>query len=105
MLMIFILFQILHFNETTSTTQAVTFWADFFGNRAGGGWDPTRANEPAMFVNGILCPLTVQQTTRNEDLGSVLGQAVSHGCVRMANADVVKVFERVKVGTAVVVEP
>ena len=36
---------------------------------------------------------------------SVLGQAVSHGCVRMANADVVKVFERVKVGTTVVVEP
>jgi len=36
---------------------------------------------------------------------SVLGQAVSHGCVRMSNADVVEVYQRVKVGTPVVVEP
>lgn len=35
----------------------------------------------------------------------VLGQAVSHGCVRMANADVVEVFKKVKLGTTVVVEP
>jgi len=35
---------------------------------------------------------------------SVLGQAVSHGCVRMANPDVVEVFKRVKLGTMVVVE-
>jgi len=36
---------------------------------------------------------------------SVLGQAVSHGCVRMSNTDVVKLFDRVKLGTTVVVEP
>lgn len=36
---------------------------------------------------------------------SVLGQAVSHGCVRMANPDIVKLFPRVKIGTTVVVEP
>ncbi len=35
----------------------------------------------------------------------VLGQAVSHGCVRMANADVVKLYDRVKIGTTVIVEP
>ena len=35
---------------------------------------------------------------------SVLGQAVSHGCVRMANPDVVEVFKKVKLGTPVVVE-
>jgi hypothetical protein len=35
---------------------------------------------------------------------SVLGQAVSHGCVRMANNDVVEMFKRVKLGTTVVVE-
>jgi lipoprotein-anchoring transpeptidase ErfK/SrfK len=35
----------------------------------------------------------------------LLGQAVSHGCVRMRNADVVKVYERVQVGTPVLVEP
>jgi hypothetical protein len=36
---------------------------------------------------------------------SVLGQAVSHGCVRMRNEDIVKVFDRIKVGTPVIVEP
>lgn len=35
----------------------------------------------------------------------LLGQAVSHGCVRMRNADVVRVYERVRLGTSVVVEP
>jgi lipoprotein-anchoring transpeptidase ErfK/SrfK len=35
---------------------------------------------------------------------SVLGQAVSHGCVRMSNPDVVEVYKRVKIGTEVVVE-
>jgi hypothetical protein len=35
----------------------------------------------------------------------VLGQAVSHGCVRMRNSDVVKLYDRVEIGTTVVVEP
>lgn len=34
----------------------------------------------------------------------VLGQAVSHGCVRMANPDIVDLFPHVKLGTTVVVE-
>jgi hypothetical protein len=36
---------------------------------------------------------------------SVLGQAVSHGCVRMSNPDVVKLYQKVKIGTPVIVEP
>lgn len=35
----------------------------------------------------------------------VMGQAVSHGCVRMRNRDVIALFELVKVGTPVIVEP
>ena len=35
---------------------------------------------------------------------SVLGQAVSHGCVRMANPDIVELYKHVKLGTTVVVE-
>jgi hypothetical protein len=35
---------------------------------------------------------------------SVLGQAVSHGCVRMSNNDVVEMFKKVKLGTTVIVE-
>ena len=35
----------------------------------------------------------------------LLGKAVSNGCVRMRNADVVRVFDHVDVGTPVIVEP
>ncbi len=35
----------------------------------------------------------------------VLGQAVSHGCVRMSNPDIVTMYDRIKLGTTVVVEP
>ncbi len=35
----------------------------------------------------------------------LLGQAVSHGCVRMRNSDVVVLYELVRVGTAVIVQP
>ena len=35
----------------------------------------------------------------------LLGRAVSGGCIRMRNADVIRVYDRVQVGTRVVVEP
>ena len=35
----------------------------------------------------------------------LLGRAVSHGCVRMRNADVIRIYDRVKLGTPVIVEP
>ncbi|NEP56883.1 MAG: L,D-transpeptidase family protein [Symploca sp. SIO2G7] len=40
--------------------------------------------------------------TPNEEL---IGQAVSHGCVRMRNKDVVSLFKQVEMGTPVMVEP
>lgn len=35
----------------------------------------------------------------------LIGEAVSHGCIRMHNKDVVKLFEKVSIGTPVSVEP
>ncbi len=35
----------------------------------------------------------------------LIGQAVSHGCIRMRNKDVTNLFEQVQVGTLVVVQP
>jgi len=34
----------------------------------------------------------------------LLGRAVSHGCIRMRNADVIRVYDRVRLGTTVIVE-
>ena len=36
---------------------------------------------------------------------SLLGRPVSHGCVRMRNEDIVKLFEQVSIGTSVQVRP
>lgn len=36
---------------------------------------------------------------------NLIGQAVSHGCVRMRNRDIKEMFEKVKLGTPVVVVP
>jgi lipoprotein-anchoring transpeptidase ErfK/SrfK len=33
-----------------------------------------------------------------------IGKAVSSGCIRMVNSDVIDLYERVKIGTLVVVE-
>lgn len=40
--------------------------------------------------------------TPNEE---TVGQAVSHGCVRMFNQDVLALFQKVQLGTPVIVEP
>ncbi len=40
--------------------------------------------------------------TNQEEL---IGQAVSHGCIRMRNRDVLALFEQVELGTRVVVQP
>lgn len=35
---------------------------------------------------------------------SLLGQAVSHGCLRMKNADVVALYQQIKIGTPILVK-
>jgi lipoprotein-anchoring transpeptidase ErfK/SrfK len=53
------------------------------------------------FAHGEGWTLGIHGTPRPE----LLGQAVSNGCVRMRNADVVRIYEHVELGTRVVVEP
>ena len=35
----------------------------------------------------------------------LLGQAITHGCVRMKNIDIIRLYARIRVGTPVIVEP
>ena len=57
------------------------------------GLDPGNANthERFIYIHG----------TRHEDK---IGEAASHGCVRMRNNDVIELFELVDEGTPVVIE-
>jgi lipoprotein-anchoring transpeptidase ErfK/SrfK len=55
-------------------------------------FDPWQSGKDTLYrIHGTLEPWTI-------------GQAVSSGCIRMANEDVIDLYERVKVGTKVVVK-
>ncbi len=53
------------------------------------------------FAHGDAWTVGIHGTPRPE----LLGQAVSGGCIRMRNADVIRVYERVELGTTVIVYP
>jgi lipoprotein-anchoring transpeptidase ErfK/SrfK len=53
------------------------------------------------FAHGDNWTLGIHGTPHPE----LLGKAVSHGCVRMRNADVRRVYDNVEIGTTVVVRP
>ncbi len=52
----------------------------------------------AMYLSGSLYRI------HGSNEPETIGQAVSSGCIRMTNDDVVDLYERVSVGTRVVVE-
>ena len=62
---------------------------------AGGPENPLGAR--AMYLGGSLYRI------HGSNEPETIGQAVSSGCIRMLNEDVVDLYERVKVGTPVVV--
>jgi L,D-transpeptidase ErfK/SrfK len=53
------------------------------------------------FAHGDGWTLGIHGTPNPE----LLGHAVSHGCIRMRNSDVIRVYDRVQLGTTVIVEP
>jgi lipoprotein-anchoring transpeptidase ErfK/SrfK len=52
----------------------------------------------AMYIGGTLYRI------HGSNEPDTIGQAVSSGCIRMTNYDVVDLYDRVKVGTKVVVQ-
>jgi lipoprotein-anchoring transpeptidase ErfK/SrfK len=62
---------------------------------AGGPHNPLGAR--ALYLGGSIYRI------HGSNEPDTIGQAVSSGCIRMLNADVVDLYERVKVGTQVVV--
>ena len=64
---------------------------------AGGDGNPLGAR--AMYIGGTVYRI------HGTNAPSTIGQNVSSGCIRMLNEDVVDLYERVKIGTKVVVLP
>ena len=81
------------------------------------GWTPPpqmrkrRPDLPAYMAGGIQNPLGARAMYLGSSLYRIhgsnepqtIGQAVSSGCIRMTNDDVTDLYERVKVGTRVVI--
>ena len=77
-----------------------------------------RTNQPGAFLGPVVMPLTGYSETLNEFAGGngrvaihgtslpgLIGQAVSHGCMRMRNADVVRLASAARPGTPVAIHP
>ena len=66
---------------------------------AGGLDNPLGARAMYLYQGGRDTMFRIHGTNEAD----TIGQAVSSGCIRMLNADVTDLYERVKVGTPVVV--
>ena len=64
---------------------------------SGGADNPLGAR--ALYIGGTLYRI------HGSNEPETIGQAVSSGCIRMANEDVIDLYNRVRVGTKVVVLP
>lgn len=65
----------------------------------GGPGNPLGARALYLFQNGIDTYFRIHGTTEPESIG----RSVSNGCIRMLNAHVIDLYERVPVGTTVTV--
>ena len=66
---------------------------------AGGPHNPMGARALYLFANGKDTLFRIHGTNQPE----YIGQAISSGCIRMTNEDVIDLFDRVKPGATVVV--
>jgi len=67
----------------------------------GGNANPMGARALYLFAGGRDTQYRIHGTNQPE----YIGQAISSGCIRMTNEDVIDLYNRVKVGTPVVVLP
>ena len=74
-------------------------YARYAGGMKGGPKNPLGARALYLFKNGNDTMLRIHGTTEPW----TIGQAVSNGCIRMVNDHVIDLYERVRIGTPVVI--
>jgi lipoprotein-anchoring transpeptidase ErfK/SrfK len=75
------------------------FAAEWAEGMPGGPTNPLGARALYLYVNGVDTLYRIHATYQP----ATIGRAVSSGCVRLLNVDVVDLYNRVEVGTRVVV--
>jgi len=68
---------------------------------SGGPHNPMGARALYLYEGGKDTLYRIHGTNQPE----YIGQAISSGCIRMTNTDVIDLFSRVKMGTTVIVLP
>jgi lipoprotein-anchoring transpeptidase ErfK/SrfK len=84
--------------EMQARDEKARMWKD---GMPGGPGNPLGARALYLFQNGKDTLYRIHGTNEPQSIG----RAVSSGCIRMLNADVIDLYERVPIGTKVIVAP
>lgn len=88
-----------HWTPTANMMAAIPRYRPYAGGMPGGLDNPLGARALYLYRGGADTYFRLHGTTEPE----TIGQAVSSGCIRLFNQDIVDLYERVPVGTSVTV--
>ena len=84
---------------TTTMIHRTPIYAKYAGGMPGGPNNPLGARALYLYRDGVDTHFRLHGTTEPETIGT----AVSSGCIRLVNQDVIDLYQRVPVGATVVV--
>jgi len=88
-----------HWTPTANMMQAIPRYKKFAGGMGGGIDNPLGARALYLYRGGADTHFRLHGTTEPESIG----QAVSSGCIRLLNQDIIDLYNRVPLGTQVTV--
>lgn len=88
-----------HWTPTENMMQAIPMYRNFAGGMNGGIENPLGARALYLYRDGRDTHFRLHGTTEPDSIG----KAVSSGCIRLFNQDIIDLFDRVPVGTQVTV--
>jgi lipoprotein-anchoring transpeptidase ErfK/SrfK len=89
-----------HWTPTENMMQAIPMYRHYAGGMEGGPDNPLGPRALYLYRGGRDTYFRLHGTTEPETIGT----AVSSGCIRLLNQDILDLYNRVPVGTRVVVE-
>ena len=88
-----------HWTPTANMIAAIPMYRAYAGGINGGIDNPLGARALYLYRNGRDTHFRLHGTTEPQSIG----QAVSSGCIRLFNQDIIDLYERVPIGTQVTV--
>jgi lipoprotein-anchoring transpeptidase ErfK/SrfK len=88
-----------HWTPTANMMQAIPMYRRYAGGMSGGIENPLGARALYLYRNGRDTHFRLHGTTEPDSIG----KAVSSGCIRLFNQDIIDLYNRVPLGTQVTV--